>query len=569
MSNKLNRRDFLKKSSRIACVAGISGCGPLLIGCRTKSDFDLVISGGNIYDGLGKDPFIADIGISGDTIAQIGKISPSRGKSVIDAKNLSISPGFIDAHDHSDAGLLANPKAESHIRQGITTLVSGNCGNSGPFPIADEIYEETKANLASFYGIDLTWKDIKGFFSRLQESGIALNYSTFVGHGSIRGAAMGFNDRPPKTDEMEHMKELVAFCVKNGALGLSTGLTYAPGSYATAEEVTELCQVAVANGGLYSTHMRDEGDFLMEALDETIAIARETGASVQISHFKIAYQRNWHKLNEAFKKLEDAKNAGISIYCDRYPYIAGATDFSSFNFPLWALQGTTKEFLARLKDPTLESRLRDFIREREKKLGSWNNVRISSVATDKNKKFEGKTVLECLQETDKDAFTFIRDLLIEEENKVGQIIFSMDENNLKQILAHPLVGIGCDSSAMAPYGLLSKGKPHPRGYGTFPRVLGKYVRQEKILPMAEMVKKMTSLAAKKFGFQRRGVINTGNFADLVIFDEDNVIDKATFAEPHQYPEGMEYVIVNGQIVIQRGEHTGNLAGRILKSQASP
>lgn len=566
MTKAITRRDFLKKSSQLTAAVGLSGCGLLLKGCSSKQEFDLVIKGGRIYDGLGSEPFVGDIGIKADSIIEVGKIPISRAIEVIDAANLSVCPGFIDAHDHSDIGLLVNPKAESHIRQGITTLVSGNCGSS-PFPIADEEFEESKARLKEIYDLELTWRDAKGFLARLEGSGMALNYATLVGQGSIRGAAMGYNDRPPKPDEIERMKFFVEESIKNGAIGLSSGLEYAPGSFAQPDELTELCRVAAQNEGIYATHMRDESDYLIEALEETIEIARRTGIRLQISHFKIAYPRNWHKVDEALAKIEAAHDEGISIFCDRYPYIAGATGFSSFNFPLWAKQGTTDEFLARLKDPALETKFRAYLAEREEKIGSWKNVMISSVGTEKNRGCEGRSVQDCMEETGKDVFEFMRDLLIEEEDRVGQIIFMGKEENLKKILAHPLVGVGCDGSALAPYGLLGKGKPHPRNYGTFPRVLGKYIREEKILPLPEMLKKMTSFPAEYFGFSSRGALKNGYYADIVVFDEERVKDKATFKEPHQYSEGIEFVVVNGKVVIQKAEHTGNLPGKALRSHS--
>ena len=564
MKKKITRRNFLKKSSKFVAAAGLGGCGILLKGCALKKDFDLIIRGGYILDGAGAEMFEADIGISGDYIKEIGQILSVRGKSVIEAKDLVVCPGFIDAHDHTDVGLLVNPKAESSIRQGITTLVSGNCGSS-PFPVAEEIYEESKENLKELFQLDLTWRDINGFFSRLEEKGIALNYSTLVGQGDIRGAAMGFNDRPPSQDELEKMKKMVAENMEYGAVGLSTGLEYAPGSYAKAEEIIELCKVVAQNSGVYATHMRDEGDELLESLDETIDVARKTGVSVEISHFKIAYPRNWHKIDAALAKIEEAKKNGISIFCDRYPYIAGSTGLS-FYFPLWAREGTTDEFLARLKDPALETSLRAHIAGQEKKLGSWDKVVISSVVSEKNRVFEGKSVLKGAEETGKSPYDFMKDLLIEERSRVGMVTFMMKEENLKRILAHPLVGVGTDGSAVAPYGLLHRGKPHPRHYGTFPRVLGKYVREERIVPMPEMLKKITSIPAQKFGFEKRGTLKSGYFADIVIFDPDKVIDKATWTDPHQYPEGIEYVLVNGKVVIKEGEHTGDLPGKILRKE---
>jgi N-acyl-D-amino-acid deacylase len=562
MKKKISRRSFLKNSSKIIAAAGLGSCGILLKGCTSKKDFDLIIKSGRVFDGLGKEAFEADIGIGGNLIKEIGKIQSSRGKSLIDAKNLAVSPGFIDAHEHTDVQLMVNPRAESSIRQGITTLVSGNCGYS-PFPIAEEIFEETKKDLKEVYQLDLTWKDINGFFSRLATQGMAINYSSLVGQGSVRGAAMGFNDRPPKKEELEKMKMMVEENIRSGALGLSTGLEYTPGSFAQAEEITELCKVVSRLGGVYATHMRDEGDRLLESLDEAIGVARQSGASLEVSHLKIAYPRNWHKIDAALAKIEEAKKEGISIFCDRYPYVAGSTDLSIY-FPLWARQGTTEEFLARLKDPSLQGRLQTHLAEQEKKLGSWDKVVISSVVSEESRRFEGKNVLEGAKEAGKSPYEFMRDILIEEKNRVGIVIFMMKEENLKRILAHPLVGVGTDGGALAPYGILGKGKPHPRHYGTFPRILGKYIREEKIIPMAEMLKKMTSLPAQKFGFEKRGAILNGYYADIVAFDPDKVIDRATWTNPHQYPVGIEYVIVNGVVVIQRGEHSGSLPGKVLR-----
>ena len=560
----ISRRHFLKKSSKALVLLSAGGYNLLLKGCQPAKDFDLLIKNGYVFDGLGNEPIQTDIGIRCNFIQEIGKISDSKGKAVIDAKGLAVCPGFIDVHDHTDIGLLVNPKAESAVHQGITTLVSGNCGYS-PFPIAEEIFDEEKSNLKEQFDLDLTWTDIHGFFSRIEVQGTAVNYSSLVGHGAMRGASMGFIDRPPKPEELERMKQMVEENIKAGAFGLSTGLEYAPGSFAHADEITELCKVAARLGGIYATHMRDEGDHLLESLDEAIETAQKAGISLQISHLKIAYPRNWQKAADALKKIEEASNKGMSILCDRYPYIAGSTGLS-FYFPLWARQGTTEEFLARLKDPTLESKIRSHIAEQGIKLGSWDKVVISGVVTEKNRRFEGKTVLEGAKELGKEPYDFMRDLLIEENNRVSMVTFMMNEENLKKILAHPLVGVGSDGSAIAPYGPLGKGKPHPRHYGTFPRVLGKYVREEKIISLPKMLKKITSIPSEKFGFEKRGILQNGYFADIVIFDKDRILDRATWTDPHQFPEGIEYVIVNGQVVIQQGEHTGNLPGLVLRKQ---
>lgn len=561
--SKLTRREFLKKTSVLALA---SGSGLLLKGCAKGKDFDWVIKRGQVIDGSGALPQEIDVGIKDGLIAEMGQISHRRALTVCEAQNLVVCPGFIDAHDHTDVQLLVNPKAESAVHQGITTLMSGNCGSS-PFPIADKIYEEIKADLKEQYDLDLDWRDITGFLARLEKQGLALNYATLVGHGAIRGAAMGFDDREPTPEELARMKVMVEEAIKNGAFGLSSGLEYAPGSYAKTEELIELCRVVSRLGGVYATHMRDEGDRLLEALDESFRIARESGASLQISHFKVAYPRNWPKIDDALARLDRGKEEGINVFADRYPYLAGSTGLS-FYFPLWAKQGTTEDFLRRLQDKSLEQRFRDHLAAQEEKLGSWDKVVISSVVTEKNRVFEGLSILECCQRTGKDAFEFMRDLLIEEKNRVGMVTFMMKEENLRKILAHPLVGVGCDGAAIAPYGILGRGKPHPRHYGTFPRVLGKYIREEKILPLEEMISKMTYRAAMKFGLKKRGLLKPGYQADVVVFNPDTVIDRATWTNPHQYPEGIIHVFVNGVKVIENGEHTGNLPGHVLRKMTS-
>ena len=562
MKKSMNRRDFLKQTAKTAAVAGLGGCGPLLQGCAAKKTYDLVITDALVYDGRGGRPFEADIGIAAAAIQTVGKVKGSLGRLVIEAKGLAVSPGFIDVHDHTDVGLIVNPKAESVIHQGITTLVSGNCGGS-VFPVPDSIFEELKENAKTVYGLDLNWRDMAGFFGRLEEKGIALNYSTLVGQGSIRGATMGFNDRPPTPEELEKMKGLVEEHMRAGVFGLSSGLMYTPGCFARPGELTELCRVVAKYNGMYATHMRDEEEGILESLDESIGTARNSGARLQIAHLKVSGYRNWAKVDAALAKIDLAKQQGVDIFCDRYSYIASSTGLSSY-FPLWALEGKTEDFLRRLQDPALEARLRAHLATVEDRLGSWDKVLISEVFLEKNKPLQGKNILEAAREMGKQPYDFIRDLLIEEKAMVGRIAFFGSEDVLKKILAHPLVGVGCDGSALAPYGILSRGKPHPRSYGTFPRALGKYVREEKIVPLEEMIKKMTAIPASRFGFDKRGLLQPGYYADMVVFNPDKIADRATWVNPHQYPVGVEYVIVNGQVVVEHGEHTGRLPGKILR-----
>jgi N-acyl-D-amino-acid deacylase len=563
MKNIITRRQFIDKSLKSAALLGAGGSYLLIKGCDDIEKFDLVISGGIIYDGLGNPGRELDIAVKGGKIVSIAEnINTKKARQIIKAVGLAVSPGFIDAHTHTDTELIANPKAESHIRQGITTEICGNCGSS-PFPIADIIFEQTKKRFKEEHDVDLDWNDIKGFFRRLEEQGVALNYATLVGFGSIRGKVIGYNDQPPTESQISEMKRLVEENIIAGALGLSTGLEYTLDSYARTDEIIQLCHSVSKLNGVYATHMRDEGDYLLEAIDEALTIAREANVSLQISHLKTAFPGNWHKIKDALAKLEEAEKNGIKVLFDRYPYIAASTGLDII-FPNWTKQGTVEEFIARLKDPVLDKQLRSHTDQVEKKYGSWEKIVISSVYFEKNKKFEGENIVEAAKQTGKNPYDFMRDLLIEEENRVEMVEFIMDEDNLKQIISHPLWVAGSDGSAVAPYGKIGGGKPHPRFYGTFSRILGKYVREEKVLPLESAIQKMTSVTARKFGLQNRGQISENYFADIVIFNPDTVIDMATWENPHQYSMGIEYVIVNGEIVIREGEHTGLLPGKILR-----
>jgi N-acyl-D-amino-acid deacylase len=567
MKNDITRRQFIHRTLKGTAIIGAGGSYLIIKGCSDDKEYDLIITGGTVYDGLGNPGQEIDVAIRDGKIVRVARnINTKKAGQVIKASGLAVSPGFIDAHTHTDTELIANPKAESYIRQGITTEISGNCGSS-PFPIPDVIFEELKKRFKEEHDVDLNWNDINGFFRRLEEQGIALNYATLVGFGSIRGKVVGYNDQPPTESQLAEMVKLVEENIQAGAVGLSTGLEYTPDSYAKTDEIIRLCHAVSRHNGVYATHMRDEGDFLLEAIDEALTIAREANVSVQISHLKAGFPRNWHKIDDALTRVEEAKSNGINALLDRYPYIAASTSLDFF-FPNWIKQGSTKEFLSRIKDPALDKQLRTYSDQVEKKLGSWAKVVLSSIYTEKNKKFEGKNLVECAAQTGKNPYDFIRDLLIEEENRVEMVEFIMDEDNLKKIISHPLWVAGSDGAAVAPYGILSEGKPHPRHYGTFPRILGKYVREEKVLTLPEAIKKITSNTARKFGFQNRGQIAENFFADIVIFNPDTVIDRATYENPHQYPEGIEYVIVNGEIVIREGEHTGQLPGKILLKPVS-
>lgn len=560
---KISRRSFLKRGAGVAFGAAAGAGGFFGFGREPQGGaFDLLIRNGTVFDGSGAAGVLADVGISGAEIRAVGRLEGARAKIVIDAVGKAVSPGFIDVHDHTAVELLVNPRAESAVRQGVTTLVGGNCGGS-VFPVTDRTLADDAQGLKEEYGLDLTWRDLDGFFTALGERGHALNYATLVGQGTLRAAAMGPNDRTPAAAELELMISLAARAMEQGALGLSTGLEYTPGSFATTGEIIELARAVASYGGIYATHMRDEEDNVLEAIDEALAIARGAGCRLEISHFKIGYPRNWPKLDQAIAKVEAGAREGLDVFCDRYPYIASATGLSQY-FPIWAREGRTGDFIARLKDPGLQDRLRAYVAEGEASLGSWDKVLLSSVHTERNAWVEGLSVQAAAAREGKGAYEFMRDLLIAEDGRVGMVAFVMSEDNLRRILSHPLVGVASDGSAVAPYGVLGRGKPHPRLYGTFPRALGKYVREEKLMPLPEMIRKITSIPARRFGLPGRGTLAPGARADVVVFDPETIIDRATWTEPAQYPAGVEHVIVNGAVVIDKGEHTGALPGRTLR-----
>lgn len=554
MNAKITRRDFIKTA-----VIGATGA---LIGCSIRNRFDLVIRGGLIVDGTGAAGMVRDIGIRGDRIVAIDDLAAASADQVLDAQGLVVAPGFIDIHTHTDAGLLVYPGAESKIHQGVTTEVGGNCGDS-PFPLNDRDWAELDREFFETYGWHVDWRDIGDFLSRLEQRKISINYAALTGHGTLRGCVVGHNDVAATAEQMAAMKQRLAHTMEQGSYGLSTGLEYAPGSYAGTEELIELCKTVAQHDGIYATHIRNEDDQVEAAVAEALRICREAEVSLQISHLKTCNQSNWHKADSLLEMIHGAAAAGMPVHAYRYPYIAYATGLTIF-LPLWSRQGSTDEILQRLGDPQQFSKIANYVESRGQRIGGWDRVVISSCVSAKNKIWEGKSIQECAATVGKSAVEFIRGLLIDERNRVGIVGFAMSEDNLKKVLASPLVMIGSDGSAIAPTGKAAEGKPHPRYYGTFPRVLGKYCRQEKVFDLPTAVKKMTSLPAEKMGFRNRGKIARGYFADITIFDPETIIDRASFVDPHQFPTGIEYVIVNGQITIKRGQHTGARAGVVLR-----
>ncbi len=538
----------------------------------------MIIKNITLFDGTGADGYPADILIDGERIARIIKSPGSRGAcpersrtggtdksfpdaEVIDCTGLAAAPGFIDIHAHSEFSLLVEPSAPSKIMQGVTTEVSGNCGMSAA-PLIGEAAKARRSEFAEL-GIKQTWTDFSGYFDALEKARPALNFATYCGHGNLRASVVGYVNRKPAEDEFRKMEALLAEAMEAGALGLSTGLIYPPGVYSETGEIVRLAEVAAKYGGIYTSHMRSEGARVVEAIEEAITVGREAGIPVQISHLKTAGQANWHKISEIIDAIEKARAEGLDVTADRYPYTASSTDLDAI-LPAWAYEGGNAEEVKRLKDPAARARLREEVLSGHPVPEYWGRVMIASVSTEGNRKLEGKTLAEAAEIRAQEPVEALFDILIEEGARAQAIYFSMSEDNLRTFLSLPWMMIGSDSTARGISGATRQGKPHPRGFGSFARVLGKYAREEKLLTLPQAVRKLTGMAADRLRLKDRGYIKEGLYADMVIFNPSTVADAATFDDPYQFPHGIEHVLVNGRFAVRGGEQTKARAGKILK-----
>lgn len=527
--------------------------------------FDLIIKNGTLVDGTSSPGKKADLAIRGDKIAFIGELKDrpkdlSLQISTIDASGCVVAPGFIDIHSHSDYLCFVAPKSESKVLDGVTMEVCGNCGSS-PFPLSQQT-RQRKQEGYSKYGLEIDWQDAPGFFRQVEASPSSINRAFLVGHGSIRDFIMGYDCRSPGPEELSRMREEVHLAMEAGALGLSSGLIYPPGCFSTTEELLALCQVVSQLGGIYTSHIRSEGDRLLEAIEEALYLARRAEVDVEISHIKTSGKRNWPKLGAVKDLLHTAIKEGLRVSCDRYPYVAAATDLNVI-LPHWAQEGGMEKELERLCDPATRKKLVEEILSNEKET-DWDSIIISSVHSTDKAEVEGKSLVDLGKERGKPPVEAALDLLVEEKGRVWILLFSMCEENLEEILSWNFVSIGSDSSLRTSEGLLAQGKPHPRAFGTFSRALGRYSRERGILSLEKAVHRMTGMPAQKLGLDRRGLLKEGYFADITIFNPKRVIDRATYSEPHQYSEGIEYVVVNGVLTVNGGRHTGATKGRVIK-----
>lgn len=552
------RRSFLKR----CCLGAIGVAIPKPPVAYTSGGFDKVIKNATILDGTGRAPRRGDVGISGDTIAAIGDISPERGRSVIQASGLHLCPGFIDIHTHSDGRILACPTADSRVFQGITTELTGNCGSSvAPLKRAD-----IKDELQEFreLGIRPDWTDVASYFLRLERTGISVNHALLLGQGRLRKSAIGLVDRKLTANELKNVLRAVEEGMDCGAFGVSTGLEYAPGIYTPAEEIASMAQIVARRDGLYASHLRNEGPGLLEAIKEAINVGRETGVRVQISHLKAAGQSNWNKQSAALGLLDKARRLGIDVSADAYPYTAYSTSLSIL-LKAWVREGGPKAILRRLRSRDSRRRIRREVSERVgESPGDYGLIVINSTKSERNRIAIGKNLVEIGEMWKVEPVDALLRLLEEEETVVDFVGHGMKSENVEMVLSHPMVMIGSDGYSMAGKGKAAEARPHPRSYGTCPRVLGHYVREGKLFDLSTAVKKMTSMPAEQLRLTDRGRIARGMKADLVIFDGSEVRDTATFEEPHRYPRGIKHVLVNGILVVENGKHTGARPGRVLR-----
>ena len=529
--------------------------------------FDLIVRGGQVVDGSGEPEKRLDVGVVGDRITEVGDLAGNTAGHVIDATGLVVSPGFIDVQGQSGTTLLSDGNGESHLRQGITSEIIGE-GGSPAFWAAGS---DEGASLAPF-GVTFDWTGFAGYFERLRQRGTTINVGTFVPATAVRRAIVGLDNRPPTPDELTRMEAMVDQAMRDGAFGLSSALIYVPGSFAKTDELVALAKVAAKHRGIYISHIRGESFNLFNALDEAIGIGRDAGLPVVIYHLKVGAKANWGRMPEVIAAIAKANTAGVSVSATMYPYTAGGTGLAA-TLPLWVQEGGRERMLERLNDPATRARARQEI---ETKIDGWENllmaatfdgIQIASVPRELDQSIVGKRLPQIAAERKVDVWDVYFQLLMESGGRVGALYHMMSEADVATGLRAAFVTIGTDSSALRADGLLAQGSPHPRAYGTFPRVLGKYVRDDKVLNLREAIRRMTSMAADQMGIRDRGLLRAGQIADIVVFNPATIRDNATYERPHQYPTGVEYVVVNGVPVLDPKGLTGARPGRPLYGPA--
>ncbi len=538
-----------------------------LAACSSPTSYDIILRGGTIYDGSGEKPTIGDVAFRRDMIAAVGDIGEATAPIEIDVTGMAVAPGFVNMMSWANESLIEDGLSQSDIRQGVTLEIMGEGNSMGPLNAAmkAEIIQQQ-----SDIRYDIEWTTLSEYLEYLERRGIAPNVASFIGAATPRTHVIGHEDRPPTAEELAQMRKLVRQAMEDGALGVASSLIYPPGSFAKTDELIALSEVAAEYDGMYISHMRDEAAGMLEAVEELLTIAREAKIRAEIYHFKSSGQSNWPLFDQAVEMVERARADGLQITADIYTYAAGSTGLNA-SIPPWVQEGGFEASLVRMKDPALRQRI---IREMAEESGDWENMYLGAGSpdnillvgfkTDALKPLTGKTLAEVARLRGTDPRITAMDLIIEDGSRVGTVYFSQSEDVVRKAAALPWVSFNSDEASVAPEGVFLKSNPHPRAYGSFARVLGKYVRDEKLMPMEEAIRKLATLPSLNLKIDRRGQLKTGFFADVVVFDPKTIQDNATFVEPHQYATGMLHVFVNGEQVLKDGEHTGATPGRVVR-----
>jgi len=532
----------------------------------SSDDFDVIVRGGTLYDGTGTKPLQADVAIRGDRIAGIGDFKSAKAKTVIDAKGLAVAPGFVNMLSWSTESLIQDGRSQSEILQGVTTEIMGEGESMGP--VNDRVREHQIREQTDIK-YDITWNTLAEYLQYLETHGISCNVASFIGATTIREYVIGFEDKQPTPEQLDEMRELVRKEMEAGALGIGTSLIYPPAFYAKTEELIELCKVAAKYQGKYISHIRSEGNQLFEAVDELLRIAREANIPAELYHIKTAGKKNWSKEDQLLTRIERAQKKGLNVRANMYTYTAAGTGLDAC-LPPWTEDGGYPELFRRLRDPVMRAIIKA---EAQVDSDEWENLYLAAGSpekillvgfkSEKLKPLTGKTLAEVAKMRGKDPIDTIMDLISEDESRIGTVYYLMSEENVKKELRKPWISFGSDEASQAPEAPFTKSNPHPRAYGNFARVLGKYVRDEKVLSMSDAIHRLSGLPATNLGLDRRGFLKEGMFADVVVFDPATITDHATFKKPHQYATGVKHVLVNGVQVIKDGEHTGAKPGRAL------
>lgn len=550
--SRTSRRSFVASSA--ASLLAVAGAPGLIL---RRAPYDLVIRGGTVFDGTGVAGVESDVAIAAGRIAAIARRIAEHGTEEIDARGLAVSPGFIDIHSHGDGSLNEDPRAESLVRQGITTIVVGQDGSSRAPSRPRQGADTTAGSGSSFTSL----------FASIDLLHPSVNVAAMVGLGGLRGIVVGQDDRPATADELARMTAMVEEALAQGACGASSGLEYTPGAFAPLDELIALCRPLAARRLPYATHMRNEDDRLLDAIDESIAVARGARCPLQISHLKTQGPRNWRKLDEVFARIARARQDGMDVAFDRYPYLAYQTGLTNL-FPVWSRDGGTDAFLARLADSTTAPRIRAEALAKVELIGGWDNVMIANVRASEDKAAEGKRFGAYALLLGREPYALSVEMLARNRASIGMVGFAMSEENLDRILAHPQGMVCSDGGAFAVDGPTRRGSPHPRGLGTFPRVLSRYVRERKALTLEQAINKMSALPASRIRLTDRGRLVAGLAADIAVFDPARVQDKATYEEPFQYPVGISAVVVNGAVALRDGQRGAQGSGKALRPGTS-